>query len=663
METNRTIFNSELLCLKDVSEYNFSIPTYQRPYVWGDEQLKKIIDDFYKSYLQDKESPYYISTLITKDNGENGKQAELIDGQQRFTTLWLIALVISRLTEDSDIKEFLRKDDKLRISFEIRSEVYDYLNYLLEENQQTKGKIVKDIESYPYLKNITKAVKSIEGFLIDALSAKKDNLSFEDELKNFGDFIYSKVFFIKNTTPPNTDLNKLFSTINNSGIQLEQSDIVKANLLKVIGEEKVLYSRIWEACENMNNFFERNARTSFPDSDWKSIDLTKFVEFSADTFKYSTDTPTNNEEINSGFKIDDIDINAIGDYPFNKKSYEDESNRNSDEIYCRSIISFEQLLLHAYRLHLKAEEKEDFKETFHANRLIEVFKNLENGNDSEEVKRFIKLLWKVRYLFDKYIIKWLSDINTKNETLELVNFTRNEKSYYSRTNYEKSNNLMLQSVLYFTGDYLRQYWLSSYLDYLYYNHDDEAPNCKMHLDYLEHLDNVFSLTKNLTDKELSWKMMHQTDGFESNFNIEEYLKKAIGTGFKHYWFYKLEYILWKNWINRDELRFKNYRITSKNSVEHIYPQNPENEMENPKLAGEDLHSFGNLVLLSVSQNSEYSRKSVNVKKSMFQEKSDTYDTLKSKYIFDNEKWDKDKIGKHRREMIEKILEHYKTDDK
>jgi hypothetical protein len=70
-----------------------------------------------------------------------------------------------------------------------------------------------------------------------------------------------------------------------------------------------------------------------------------------------------------------------------------------------------------------------------------------------------------------------------------------------------------------------------------------------------------------------------------------------------------------------------------------------------------------LVLLSVSQNSEYSNKSVIVKKSMFQEKSDTYDTLKSQYIFNNDKWDKDKIGKHRKEMIEKISEHYKTDGK
>lgn len=104
-----------------MSEYNFSIPTYQRPYVWGDEQLKKIIDDFYKSYQHDKEVPYYISTLITKDNGENGKQSELIDGQQRFTTLWLMALVISRLTKDSDIDKFLKK--MINLDYPLKLEV------------------------------------------------------------------------------------------------------------------------------------------------------------------------------------------------------------------------------------------------------------------------------------------------------------------------------------------------------------------------------------------------------------------------------------------------------------------------------------------------------------------------------------------------------------
>lgn len=655
------IFKSELLCLKDIADYNFSIPTYQRPYVWGDEQIKKLIDDFYKAFETNKNAPYYISSIITRDNGEYERNSELIDGQQRFTTLWLIALVVSRLTPNykSKIEEFLKKHDKLRLSFEIRSEVYDYLTYLIEDNQLTKDKIVKDVDSYPYLKNITKAIKSIDGFIKDALGYSTIE-DFEQRVQQFGNYIYLRVFFIKNTTPQNTDLNKLFSTINNSGVQLEQTDIVKANLLHIIGNEKVLYSKIWESCENMNNFFERNARFSFPQSNWANIDLCKQFEFKEDVFKYKVEN-TENHRVDIGFKINDLNIDEIREYPFSKQKKESESGRESSDIYCRSIISFGQLLLHTYRIHLKIEELNDFEGTFHVNRLIEVFKELEHRNNKEEVKRFFKLLWQIRYLFDKYIIKWISDTSTKNETLEIVNLSRNDKNYYTRTP-EKSESMMLQSVLYFTGDYLRQYWLSSYLDYLLYNHNSDSPKSNKHLICLERMDNIFSLVKDVSDKELSWKLMHQTQIIETDFSFSEYLKQSNGTGFKHYWFYKLEYILWKGWTNKDDEKYKNYRITSKNSVEHIYPQKPENEIEHPELGKEHLDSFGNLVLLSVSQNSEYSNKSYSVKRSMNKEKRDTYDALKSNIIFsDNKKWNKTSISLHRDKMIETLLMHYKID--
>ena len=50
---------------------------------------------------------------------------------------------------------------------------------------------------------------------------------------------------------------------------------------------------------------------------------------------------------------------------------------------------------------------------------------------------------------------------------------------------------MLQSVLYFTGDYLRQYWLTTYLDYLLYNHENKNSTDSIHLAYLEQIDNIY----------------------------------------------------------------------------------------------------------------------------------------------------------------------------
>jgi len=146
------------------------------------------------------------------------------------------------------------------------------------------------------------------------------------------------------------------------------------------------------------------------------------------------------------------------------------------------------------------------------------------------------------------------------------------------------------------------------------------------------------------------------------FNFNDYLNAFNGTSFKHYWFQKVEYLLWKElnsvstWENGLEKKFKNFRITSKNSVEHIYPQNPEYQ---DKLDKKFLDNFGNLVLLSVSQNSEYSRKSVNEKREAFFNKP-SFDSLKSFLVFKSyvNEWNKDSIILHREEIIKRIKTHY-----
>lgn len=642
-----TKFKTEVVSLESLENYNFSIPTYQRPYVWGDEQLKKILDDFYSTFQQSKDAIYYVSNFLTK---EEEFHAELIDGQQRFTTLWLISFVINTISSNSQITKFLKKDKQLRLGFEIRKEVSEFLESLLQDESVSK-KIYDNqfIIEYPYLKNIAKALVFINGYMKQIP---------ENEIELFGNYIYTNVKLIKNTTSKNTDLNKLFSTINSAGVQLEQTDIVKANLLSLI-DDKVKFGKIWETCENMNNFFERNARTSFPSSDWSKIHLEKLVVFDNSIFKYESDFE-NLDSNTTTFSIDNLELDSIPQYQFPKKLVLSEEKRDSDEIYCRSIINFGQLLLHTYRIHLNKEGIEDFDGTFHVSRIIEIFKNLENRNNPDEIKRFILLLWEVRYVFDKYIIKWITDVDTKTESLELVNINRNQESYYSRSKYEKSASLMLQSVLYFTGDYLRQYWLTTYLGYLFKNHNNLAPTENTHLEYLESIDNVFSTKKNSTDKELSWKLLEANSTVQQDFNIELYLESSLGTKFKHYWFQKLEYILWKNWeFDKNEM-FNNFRIASKNSVEHIYPQDPENKMQHPKIDDEFLHSFGNLVLLSVAQNSEYSNKSVNVKRSMFNEKGDSFDTLKSFYVFRSFDldWSTIQIEMHKKDMIDKIVKHY-----
>lgn len=638
---NLNKFNTDVINLHKVVKTKFIIPTYQRPYVWKEEQIQKLIKDCAVSFTINPEKPYFIGTVLTS---KKESYDELIDGQQRFTTLWLIAVVFHKLNIKTQLTNYLKYNSELRLGFEIRKEVEHYFE-LLEKSPSDaiKKYSEEDLGKLPFLKNISKAVTTIEGILKSLSSDLKQTVNLND----FGDYLYQKVLMINNSTPRNIDLNKLFATINNSGIQLEQTDIVKSNLLKHIKSDKLTYSRIWEACENMNDFFERNVRKLFSETKWDFLTPESFEKFDSAIFQFMKNKK--DEEIDFSSK-DKFTIRNIID--LNEEVAEDNQNGKiktsgaKEEIYARSILNFGQLLLHTYRIYLFKNNEEDFEGTFHINRLILIFKNLE-AKSEDEIKEFFKLLWQVRYTFDKNIIKWITDLDSKEEHLEITKVSKNNtNSYFTRNPIEKNEEVMLQSVLYFTGDYLRQYWLTPYLFRLIVNKEKS-------LRLLEQIDNTMSLST-LNDKEISYKLCDTRYSDQNNISLMKELQAHKGTSFKHYWFQKLEYVLWKHWANKGDSKFKNYRITSKNSVEHVYPQHPEYKEEIGKIILDD---FGNLALLNVGQNSSYSNQEVAKKKIDFFNKT-TYDSLKLYFIYNNENWTEIEINNHRTDMLSTLVAHY-----
>jgi hypothetical protein len=141
--------------------------------------------------------------------------------------------------------------------------------------------------------------------------------------------------------------------------------------------------------------------------------------------------------------------------------------------------------------------------------------------------------------------------------------------------------------------------------------------------------------------------------------IEGKLRSHEGTGYPSYWFYKLEFILWTKRNDLDKKgNWEYFRMTAKNSVEHISPQNPKEYDDNKVWSETDdevtkkrkLDDFGNLVLLTSSMNSENSNKTFNAKKTDFKDKK-RIDPLKSDLIFDNENWNWVLCQKHREKMI------------
>jgi hypothetical protein len=252
----------------------------------------------------------------------------------------------------------------------------------------------------------------------------------------------------------------------------------------------------------------------------------------------------------------------------------------------------------------------------------------------------------------------MEEDDDNDEKLLLTDITTSrsyEKNYFSRTNSSYSSSQMLQSVLYFTGGFTQQYWLTPFLYYLL---ETENISDEHILAELEKIDNLMLPGDK---KEISLELISQV---KRNDKIDlialSILTEPHGTSFHHYWFYKLEYLLWKTWDKNDN-KIKQFRITSKNSVEHVFPQNHE---FGSKLANSEfdwLNSFGNLGLLSVGENSSYNNQDVRKKKVDFDNKQ-TYDSLKLARIYSSQdinSWGIENIKQHQNEMIATLQDHYK----
>lgn len=619
----------------------FNIPVYQRPYIWSDLEVSKLLEDIRMAFIM-QSNHYFIGNVYVSKNKSLSDAYDIIDGQQRFTTIWLIAFALKEMNIETKLSLFLANTDKeLRLNFAIRTEIENYLKSILQG-----GTINDDVSKKEYLKGIAIGLETIKGAIRNFKSETKPETKFD--LAAFGEYIYESLIFVFNVAPENTDLNRLFVTLGNSGIQLEQSDILKAQLLKQV-ENKVQCSKIWEACENMNDLFENNVLSIFSKTQRDNLQESNFEKFNPDVFCFEPISDEKDSLDKMKKSIDIIVQSEIIHEDLYRKEKIEQKNR------CRSIIDFNLLLIHTLRILLKQKGKDDIQKPLDKKNLIEIFKEIED----KSIEEFFKLLWEVRFLFDKWIVKWRfdndSDENSdEEEKLRLTSVYKNE-NLFIRQNQKHSKLSVLQSILYYTGGYNHQYWLTPFIHSLLDKQNDDE---QIILSELEKIDNLMLPGEK---KNISWKLTNRDERNRKIDNeILSVLEEPKGTGFSHYWFYKLEYLLWKNWENKSDDRFKNYRITSKNSVEHVFPQKHE---FGSKLNSDDfdwLNSFGNLALLSVGQNSSYSNQSVVKKKDDFDNKP-TYDALKLAKIYssgDIKEWNSKKIKEHQEEMIKIIKAHY-----
>jgi uncharacterized protein with ParB-like and HNH nuclease domain len=644
---------SKILALNEICELDhfYNIPIYQRLYVWESEQINTLLEDLLTACLLNKPR-YYLGGILTVKSPADKREFDLIDGQQRFTTLWLLSLELG-----GDMEQFMENNEELRLRFSIRENVTEYFTKI-KRNKEVSKELFTDSS----LSRINEARSTIQGFLENRLN-KEDITRLQ-----LSSYIYNKLQLMITEVPSNTDLNKLFELTNNRGVQLQQHEILKAKLLKHFDNKarRLRYSKIWNACAEMNLYIEKSLalETGLRNQDIAGrghedmLDLKRIFEL----LKQESTKREKTYSLSEVLKRKSMD-SGEEEYEWLEENTSHPREQEDERYPVRSILSFPQLLLHTLRIYLIQSGEGDIK-NINEKELLKIFDDSLKIESEKEVKDFMKLLFNVRIAFDKHIIKWVQ-VSKQEEIhqvkrLKKYNLPRKHTYYLSRkTPDEKAKEFaLLQSMLYHSQQITTQFWLTPFL--LKALEEDDATvlhqNYKVYDNWLFcslHQGTLGERTFDLAGR--IWK--DEEIEYELDFNIWH---SEEGVGFWHYYFYKLEYILWDAGLYEDKVdddgATKGFKITAKNSVEHVSPQTKKYEKDT--VSENNLNRIGNLALVSRSLNSSLSNKGFREKRENYKYNNlNSTSSLKLQLIFENEQWS-DELCEEHTSVLKKYCDDY-----
>lgn len=233
------------------SDFEFTIPDYQRPYSWGTEQALQLLDDLDGALGRDSDEPYFLGSIVPVREGE--RRSQVIDGQQRLTTLSIMFATLRDLTSSQELAAELR-------------------DFVLEPGKITAGtkpkprltlrdrdaKFFHDFVQNPG--NVEKLSKLDDNTLAnDAQRAIRDNgnalrerlLTWpEDKIQSLAAMSGTRTFLVVVSTPDLASAHRIFSVMSARGLDLSPADIFKAQVVGAIDDSNQAdYAKKWEDAE------------------------------------------------------------------------------------------------------------------------------------------------------------------------------------------------------------------------------------------------------------------------------------------------------------------------------------------------------------------------------------------------------------------------------
>lgn len=276
---NKHEIKSEKIHVKDIfSNLWFRIPEYQRPYVWGNDEIDDLLDDLVFAHTEKPDQDYFLGSFVYQSKkagstpGQEFDENDLLDGQQRMTTLLMLFACIRDLSDNQKVKSscqrsiFQEGDDidgipeRTRIAFAIRQEVQGFVDNFIKETDGTSKTV--ELEELakgsidPSVKNMARAALKMTKDLSTLIAS--DTADFD--LTHFYQFIRNNLLLIYVATEDLDDAFRLFTILNDRGVPLRNSDILKSTNLGALTneKEKEKFAKLWEEAEGeLGDDFDR----------------------------------------------------------------------------------------------------------------------------------------------------------------------------------------------------------------------------------------------------------------------------------------------------------------------------------------------------------------------------------------------------------------------
>ena len=553
-----------------LNEDSYAIPLYQRNFSWTYDEIEQLLNDVADAY-QEKRDNYYIGTLVV--NEENGL-FKIIDGQQRTTALNLIALVLKN--------EFnFDKLEAVNLTFPARRRSNENI-----QNLFINEKISEDDEN-----ELTRGYRHAKDALTKVLRER------QLEPQSFVDYLFNKVIIFRSILPKNLDLNLYFERFNSRGEQLEAHEILKAQMMAKFGENQETaekFARIWDACAEFDkpvaSQFKMRRKRADSFQERERIFGWHFSNYSFHNIYDDIDFYQNERR-----KLSDV---------LGKKINEQNIEVEKDFSDYTQVIDFPTFLLHVLAIW---EGRDPSEVQLDDKKLLALF-DIKNKNKTWIIK-FSEFLLRIKHIFDNYIVRnsnmdsssrnkdeWFLQKGTyyeyqpngkaKEHYIVEERFTKNTFSD-SEIN---QNIILLQSMFAVTFTANRDSrWLYEILQFLFENIEElnDQEFAIRFKDFLEKMAVRYAEGRLFTEEDI----------------IKKYGDIPV------YAFNFIDYILWKN---REELgrkykgvKFDHFKFAYRRSIEHWFPQHPNSDEKVEKMDDQFLHSFGNLCIITDSQNSKF----------------------------------------------------------